>query len=88
MRQHREQVHDAGVHTREELEARYGPVFDVRAFARHFILVGIGGQRVAVRRKGGGETGTLRYTRTPLYFFDFVSTSGHNPVPASRGPRA
>ncbi len=79
MQQHRERVHDAGVHTREELEARYGPVSDVRDFARNFILVGIDGHRVVVRRKGGDSAvGVLRYQPRPLLFYQFESLSDGN----------
>ena len=80
MRPRQDHAHHTGVHTREELEAEFGPVFDVRGFARLYILLGINGQRVTVRRKADGATGTLSFTSSPLTFFDFQPTWG--------GPRA
>ncbi len=82
MRQPREHSHDAGVYTREQLEARYGPVFDVRAFARDFILVGIDGLRVVVRRKGGDNAaGILHFQQRPLLFYRFEPLPGDSARP-------
>ena len=79
MRPHHEHAHHAGVYTREELEAEFGPVFDVRGLARSFILVGIDGLRVVVRRKGGDKAvGILHYQPRPLLFYQFEPLPGGN----------
>lgn len=59
--------------TREELEAEFGPVYDVRALASRFTLLGIDGTRVVARRKKDAAVGTLRFQMAPLLFFCFES---------------
>ena len=71
---------DAGVDIRGPFEARDGMVYDLRAFARHFILLGVAGARVRVRRKADGAIGAMSFTSSPLTFRDFRVDRG--------GPRA
>jgi hypothetical protein len=87
MPRHRQGGHDAGVHAREPSEARDGPVYDLRAFARHFILIGVAGARVRVRRKADAAEGTLAFTAPPLRFSNFLPEPGRKPSPTRRGPR-
>ena len=53
---------------RDELEARYGQVWDTRQLARDFILLGIQPARLFVRRKNDGMTGWLAYPHAPGFW--------------------
>ena len=66
---------DAGVYHPGPPEGRPDP-FDVRVFARHFILLAIAGARVRVFRKADGVVGTLAYYYRPLRFDDFRPDTG------------
>ncbi len=59
---------DAGVDDREPL--------DLRALARHFVLLGLAARRVRVRRKSDGAEGTLALTSPPLRFSGFLPDPG------------
>lgn len=58
--------------SREQLEAEFGEVWDTRELANVFVLTGIVGDVVVVRRKSDQRVGTLRYQNRPRYFYQFV----------------
>lgn len=60
------------VKTREELEAEYGEVWDVRQLAKAFVVTSIIGNEIVVRRRDDGVVGSLTYQNHPRYFFEFV----------------
>lgn len=70
---------------RQQLETEHARVYDVRALAAEYILIGIDGQRVVVRRKLDGTRGTFRFRFGPLSFFDFTPLAGHNSWPRPTG---
>lgn len=74
---HRQQGdHAAGLHRPGPLENADESVLDVRGFAARYVLLGIAGARVSVRRKADGAVGTLAYHLRPLLFRDFRPASG------------
>lgn len=75
-----------GVYAPGPPEAPGGP-FDVRALARHYVLLGIDERTVTVRRKADGAVGTLRYAQQPLRFSEFRPVPGTAPGAGRRGPR-
>ena len=58
--------------TRQELEAEYGEVWDVRQLAKDFVLTSIIGHEVIVRRRADGVVGRLAYQNHPRYFYRFI----------------
>lgn len=57
---------------REQLEAEFGRVLDTRELAQEFVLTGIVGDVVIVRRKADSVVGTMRYQNRPRFFFGFT----------------
>ena len=72
-------VQDAGGYPLDQQKDRDGPVLDVRGFAACYVLLGIAGSRVRVRRKIDGSVGTLAYRVRPLLFRDFRPAPGGQP---------
>ena len=76
MPQHHRGDHGARVYRPGQPEDRRDPVLDVRGFASRYVLLGIDGSRVRVRRKIDGSVGTLAYRVRPLLFRDFRPAPG------------
>lgn len=72
-------------HSVQRLEVHHGPALDVRALASEYILIGIDGPRVIVRRKLDNKVGTFRFEFHPLRFFDYTTLTGHNSRPRPTG---
>lgn len=61
---------------REELEGECGQVWDVRELARDFVLTGIIGNVVVVRRRADDVVGRLTFQNAPRFFFLFEPAIG------------
>jgi hypothetical protein len=48
-----------------------GPIWDTTALQRDFTVEGFAAPFVVVRRKSDGQRGTLEFTHSPRYYFDF-----------------
>jgi hypothetical protein len=58
---------------RQELEARYGQVWDTDELARDFEVVGFAAPSVVVVRRSDGLKGSLFFKHNPRYYFSFVA---------------
>ena len=56
---------------REELEGRYGQVWDTKELTRAFHVHGFAAPCVVVTRKADGVKGSLMFQHYPRYYFDF-----------------
>jgi hypothetical protein len=56
---------------REELEALYGKVWDVRQLATEFVITAIIASEVVVRRKTDDVVGTLQYQNNFTLYYNF-----------------
>jgi len=56
---------------REDLQEKYGQVWDTAELARDFIVIGFMAPIIAVRRKSDGVKGSLEFQATPRYYFSF-----------------
>lgn len=56
-----------GLHSREELEARYGKVWTAEELAKEFVITAIISPTVVVRRKGDNAIGSMEF-QGDLYF--------------------
>lgn len=61
---------------REELEARYGRVWDTSQLADEFEVIGFAAPLVVVRRKADGARGSLEFQHDPRFYFNFVAHPG------------
>jgi hypothetical protein len=57
--------------SRENLEARYGEVFDTEQLREAFDVIGFAAPLVMVRHKGSGQRGTLFLQHDPRFYFSF-----------------
>jgi hypothetical protein len=57
--------------SRENLEARYGEVFDTEQLREAFDVIGFAAPLVIVRHKESGQRGTLFFQHDPRFFFSF-----------------
>jgi hypothetical protein len=56
---------------REDLEEKYGRVWDTAELARDFVVIGFMAPVIAVQRKSDGVKGSLEFQHRPRYYFDF-----------------
>ena len=56
---------------REELEQRYGQIWDTKELQRDFKVEGFLSPMVAVTRKSDGKRGSLEFQHMPRFYFDF-----------------
>jgi hypothetical protein len=61
--------------SRQELEARYGQVWNTEELARDFEVIGFAAPFVVVIRKGDGVKGSLAFKHAPRFYFSFVGDS-------------
>lgn len=57
--------------SREALEAQYGKVWDTTELSEDFEVLGFMAPLVVVRRKSGGERGSLEFQHNPRFYFNF-----------------
>jgi hypothetical protein len=62
---------NAGVITRETLEAQYGQVWDTSELTEDFDVSGFMAPYVVVVRKSDNQKGTLEFTHSPRYYMSF-----------------
>jgi hypothetical protein len=62
---------NAATMCREDLEEKYGQVWDTRELARDFIVLGFMSPLIAVQRKSDGAKGSLEFQHNPRFYFDF-----------------
>lgn len=60
-------------HTREELEAQYGQVWDTDRLCKDFDVQGFMAPYVVVRRKSDGKKGSLEFCHSPRFFYSFTA---------------
>jgi hypothetical protein len=60
-------------HTREELEAQYGQVWDTDQLCKDFDVQGFMTPYVVVRRKSDGKKGSLEFVHSPRFFYSFTA---------------
>jgi len=70
---HGQQVDQDREKARKDLEKRYTKVWDTKELQEDFIVVGFGAPVVVVERRSDGVRGTLEFTHSPRFYFDFVS---------------
>lgn len=58
---------------REELEVKYGQVWDTQQLQADFIVNGFMAPFVGVTRKSDGKKGCLEFQHSPRYYFSFKS---------------
>ena len=58
---------------REELEAKFGQVWDTTQLQKDFEVTGFGFGYCAVRRKSDGQSGSLDFDHNPRFYYSFVS---------------
>jgi hypothetical protein len=58
--------------TRAELEAKHGQVWTTDEMRDEFEAIGFMAPWVLVRRKSDGASGTLEFTHSPRFYFEFV----------------
>jgi hypothetical protein len=57
--------------SRENLEARYGEVFDTEQLREAFDVIGFAAPLVIVWHKQSGQRGTLFFQHDPRFYFSF-----------------
>jgi hypothetical protein len=58
--------------SREDLEARYGEVWDTSELQQEFEVIGFMAPLVVVKRKGDGVKGSMAFQGSPRLYFDFT----------------
>jgi hypothetical protein len=56
---------------RAELEKQYGDVWDTRQLGEEFLVLGYMAPFVMVRHKKTGDRGTLEFTHSPRFYFNW-----------------
>mgnify|MGYP003641442182 CR=1 FL=1 len=56
---------------RQELEEKYGDVWDTQEMSAEFVVQGFGAPYVVVTRKSDGVKGSLTFQHSPRFYFDF-----------------
>lgn len=59
------------VRTREAIEAKCGHVWDTTELQRDFTVLGFLAPYVVVERKANGVKGSLEFSHSPRYYFNF-----------------
>jgi hypothetical protein len=57
--------------TREEVEKRFGQVWDTQELQKEFVVEGFVAPYVVVTRKSDGKRGSLRFQHLPRWYFDW-----------------
>lgn len=57
---------------RNELEAKYGQVWDTKQLQEDYSVEGFGAPYVVVTRDSDGKRGSLTFQASPRFYFDFV----------------
>jgi len=60
---------------REELEAKYGQVWDTNQMQEDFQALGFMAPFIIVQRRSDNKKGTLTFQGSPRYYFDFQADS-------------
>lgn len=60
---------------REELEAKYGQVWDTTQMQEDFQALGFMAPFIIVQRRSDNKKGTLTFQGSPRYYFDFQADS-------------
>lgn len=60
---------------REELEAKYGQVWDTNQMQEDFQALGFMAPFIIVQRHSDNKKGTLTFQGSPRYYFDFQADS-------------
>ena len=61
---------------REDLEAKYGQVWDTQELGRDFNVKGFMAPFIFVIRKTDNQQGTLLFQHYPRFYFDFTPNGG------------
>jgi hypothetical protein len=62
---------NADPRAREELEVKYGRVWDTHELAREFVVIGFCAPFAVVRRKSDGRVGSLMFQHAPRFYFGY-----------------
>jgi hypothetical protein len=57
--------------SREDLESRYGQVWDTNQLSEEFQAIGFMAPLIAVRRKSDGQKGSLEFQHSPRLYFNW-----------------
>ena len=68
----RREMAAAAPRSRDELEARYGEVFDTIELQERFSVTSFLAPFVIVRRKDNGKTGSLKFQHSPRFYYDWL----------------
>lgn len=60
---------------RAELETMHGQVWDTEEMKRDYSVLGFGAPFVIVTRKSDGVRGSLMFSRSPRFYFNFSETA-------------
>ena len=56
---------------RERLEKRWGQVWDTKELGKDFEVLGFMAPYVVVKRKSDSKKGSLQFTHSPRFYFNF-----------------
>jgi len=66
-----QELNSQPVITRESLEAQHGQVWDTKQLSADFSVTGFMAPYVVVRRIADGQVGSLEFTHSPRFYFNF-----------------
>ena len=72
-RQERIEINSQPNITRESLEAEHGQVWDTNQLSADFSVTGFLAPYVVVKRKADGVVGSMKFTHSPRFYFNFVA---------------
>ena len=61
---------------KEQLEEKYGEVWNTQQLQENFEVIGFQAPYVAVRRKSDGAIGSLEFTHMPRFYYNFIKDTG------------
>jgi hypothetical protein len=64
-------VINASAGPREEMEAKYGQVWDTQEMQAEFTVTGFAAPYVVVTKKDTGEKGSLQFAHSPRFYFNW-----------------
>jgi hypothetical protein len=62
--------------SREDLEAKYGQVWDTEQLSEEFEALGFMAPLVVVRRRADGKKGSLEFQHNPRFYFNWQPHNG------------
>lgn len=62
--------------SREELEAKYGQVWDTKELGADFEVMGFMAPYTVVRRRADGVLGSMMFQHYPRFYFEFKEDEG------------